>query len=34
MLYMGIMITYHGCNGGHNNPVYNVQKNVGVHYTW
>ena len=26
---MGIMITYHGPNNGHNNPMYNAQ-NVGV----
>ena len=32
-LYMGIMITYHGYNNGHNNPMYNVYKNGGVHYT-
>ena len=30
---MGIMITYHGYNNGHANPVYNVQKTVGVHHT-
>ena len=33
MIY-GMMITYHGCNNGHNNPVYNVHKNMGTHYTW
>ena len=27
-LNMGTMITYHG----HNNPIYNAQKNVGAHY--
>ena len=32
-LYMGIMITYHGYNNGHNNPVCNAHKNMGVHYT-
>ena len=32
-LYMGIMITYHGYNNGHNNPMYNVHKHVGEHYT-
>ena len=31
---MGVMIIYHGYNNGHNNPVYNVHKNVGVCYTW
>ena len=30
---MGIMITYHGYNNGHNNPVCNAHKNMGVHYT-
>ena len=30
---MGIMITYHGYNNGHNNPMYNVYKNGGAHYT-
>ena len=30
---MGIMITYHGYNNGHNNPMYNVHKNAGAHYT-
>ena len=29
---MGIMITYHGYNGGYNNPMYNVLKNMGVLY--
>ena len=28
------MITYHGCNNGYNNPVYNANRNVGAHYTW
>ena len=31
---MGIMITYHGYNNGCNNPMFNVHKNVGAHYTW
>ena len=31
---MGIMITYHGYNNGHNNPVSNAHKNMGVYYTW
>ena len=31
---MGIMITYHGYDNGHNNPMYNAHKNVGIRYTW
>ena len=31
---MGIMITYHGYNNGHDNPMYNAHKTVGIHYTW
>ena len=31
---MAIMITYHGYSNGHNNPMYNMHKNVGAHYTW
>ena len=27
------MITYHGHNSRHDNPVYNMHKNVDVHYT-
>ena len=30
-LYMGLMITHHGCNNGPNNPVYNAHKDVGAH---
>ena len=30
---MGIMITHHGYDNGHN-PVYNAHKNVGEHYPW
>ena len=30
---MGIMIAYHGHNNDYDNLVYNVHKNVGVHYT-
>ena len=29
----GIMITYRGYNNGCKNPIYNVYKNVGSHYT-
>ena len=28
------MITYHGYNNGYKNPMYNVHKNAGMHYTW
>ena len=28
------MITHHGYNHGHNNPMYNAHKNVVLHYTW
>ena len=31
---MGMMIMYHGYNNEYNNPIYNVHRNVGVHYTW
>ena len=31
---MGIMITYHGYSNAYDNPVCNVYKNAGVHYTW
>ena len=34
VLYMGIMIAYHGCNNRRNNPVSNEHKNMGEHYTW
>ena len=30
---LGIMITYHGYNNGHNNPMCNVHRNVRVLYT-
>ena len=30
---MGIMTAYHVYNNGHNNPVDNVYKIVGMHYT-
>ena len=31
---MGIMITYHRYDNGHDSPVDNVRKNVGMRYTW
>ena len=38
MLYMGIMITYHVYNNGHNKPMYNAHEHgyalyMGAHYT-
>ena len=31
---MDLMITYHEYNNGYSNPMCNMHKNMGVHYTW